>query len=77
MVARKYSRYTIAEKMRAGIRVAGRSWTFDPVTGYGNYKEYAGPVYQYGRGNCVQYHGYYHNGSDDASHTSPTGQFCG
>lgn len=77
VVTRKYSRHDRKEPMRAGIRVEGLSWKYDPTSGTGNFYEYAGPVKQYGRGKCVQYFGYYNNGEDADSYTLPTGRFCG
>jgi len=57
-----------ATRTTAGLQVSGSSWSYD----VGNYRYYAGPVKQRGRGKCVRYFGY-HGG---ANYTSPWGN-CG
>jgi hypothetical protein len=57
-----------ATRTTAGLQVSGSSWSYD----VGNYRYYAGPVKQRGRGKCVRYFGY-HGGSN---YTSPWGN-CG
>ncbi len=52
----------------AGLRVSGSDWASDD----GDYRYYAGPVKQYGKGKCVQYLGY-HGGT---GYISPMGN-CG
>jgi hypothetical protein len=52
----------------AGLQVSGLDWAYDT----GDYRYYAGPVKQYGKGKCVRYFGY-HGG---VSYTSPWGN-CG
>jgi len=49
----------------AGLQVSGSNWAYDT----GDYKYYAGPVKQYGKGKCVRFFGY-HGGT---SYTSPWG----
>lgn len=52
----------------AGLQVSGSDWAYDT----GDYRYYAGPVKQYGKGKCVRYFGY-HGGTN---YTSPWGN-CG
>lgn len=55
-------------RVTAGLQVSGSSWAYDT----GNYKYYAGPVKQNGKGKCVRYFGYHKS----TSYTSPWGN-CG
>jgi eukaryotic-like serine/threonine-protein kinase len=57
-----------ATRTTAGLQVTGSSWAYDT----GNYRYYAGPVKQYGRGKCVRFFGF-HGGQN---YTSPWGN-CG
>ena len=54
-----------ATRTTAGLQVEGQNWSYDT----GDYKSYAGPVKQYGKGKCVRYFGF-HAGT---SFTSPWG----
>lgn len=57
-----------ATRTTAGLQVKGSAWSYD----VGNYKYYAGPVKQGGKGKCVRYFGYH----DGTSYTSRWGN-CG
>ncbi len=57
-----------ATRTTAGLQVSGSRWSYD----VGNYRYYAGPVKQRGKGKCVRYFGF-HGGQN---YTSPWGN-CG
>jgi hypothetical protein len=61
----KTSQVGTATRTTAGLQVSGGNWAYDT----GDYKYYAGPIKQYGKGKCVRFFGY-HGGT---SYTSPWG----
>ncbi|HSX01863.1 MAG TPA: serine/threonine protein kinase [Candidatus Saccharimonadia bacterium] len=65
VVTIKTAQIGTATRTTAGLQVSGSDWAYDT----GDYRYYAGPVKQYGRGKCVRYFGY-HGGT---SYTSPWG----